>query len=215
MKKYLFFALLFAQSLYSLEQEQGMSEPYISTRTMPVYNHGWFSYENQITLDKFFLEMKPQTVIEVGTWLGSSAIHMAKLLEKGGKLYAVDTWLGSEEHMNHPDFKVLLPNLYLQFLSNVKHHGVATKIIPIRMSSLEAAFALDTIADIIYIDASHDTENVYKDLLAWYPHVRQGGILCGDDWGWNSVSKGVQLAAEELGQTIHFLGNFWYFDPKP
>jgi predicted O-methyltransferase YrrM len=34
------------------------------------------------------------TIIEVGTYMGRSAVHMAKLIPENGKLYAVDTFSG-------------------------------------------------------------------------------------------------------------------------
>lgn len=50
------------------------------------------------------------------------------------------------------------------------------------MRSVEAAKALDVMADLINIDAAHDYKSVKEDILAWYPHLKEGGIMCGDDW---------------------------------
>jgi hypothetical protein len=36
--------------------------------------------------------------------------------------------------------------------------------------------------------------------------------MCGDDWGWESVRKGVIRAAQELGKKIKVDDNFWYFE---
>ena len=102
-----------------------------------------------------------------------------------------------------------LPQLFHIFLSNVKQAGLAKKIVPIRMGSEEAAAALNVQADLIYLDAAHDTESVYKDILLWLPHVKEGGILCGDDWYWDSVKLAVQLAADELNFDIYYSGNFY------
>lgn len=38
------------------------------------------------------------------------------------------------------------------------------------------------LADIVFIDAAHDFENVLRDIRAWWPHVRDGGYLCGHDY---------------------------------
>ena len=98
----------------------------------------------------------------------------------------------------------VLPNLYEYFLSNViqEGQGLTRKIIPVRMDSLSAAQSLEVQADIIYIDASHDSESVYRDLQVWFPHVKPGGILCGDDWGWDTVREGVNRFAQEKGLDI-------------
>lgn len=65
---------------------------------------------------------------------------------------------------------------------------------------------------LIYIDAGHETENVYQDILAWYPHLVSGGVLCGDDWMWESVREGVIRAADVLNLKIIAQGNFWRFE---
>lgn len=39
-----------------------------------------------------------KTIIELGSWLGSSTALMARLLPLGGRIYAVDTFdIGNEE----------------------------------------------------------------------------------------------------------------------
>jgi predicted O-methyltransferase YrrM len=45
--------------------------------------------------------------------------------------------------------------------------------------------------DLVYIDGDHTYEGVVKDLAAWYPKVKKGGIICGDDIGWPGVKKAV------------------------
>ncbi len=52
----------------------------------------------------------------------------------------------------------------------------------LRKTSLEAVkeFA-DESLDFVYIDANHEYTYVLHDILAWYPKVRKGGILAGDD----------------------------------
>ena len=32
------------------------------------------------------------------------------------------------------------------------------------------------------LDVSHDYDNVLADIRAWYPKVKSGGILAGDDY---------------------------------
>jgi len=86
------------------------------------------------------------------------------------------------------------------------------------MTSLEAAQYLSrnlhAPADIVYLDASHDTISVYNDMCAWYPFVEGHGILCGDDWTWKSVRKAVKKFAEKKHLKVHSSGNFWYLTKK-
>lgn len=59
-------------------------------------------------------------------------------------------------------------------------------------SSVNAAKSFpDNYFDYVYIDGAHDEENVYKDVVAWYPKLRMGGIMAGHDWWFKGVQDGV------------------------
>lgn len=182
-----------------------LPEPYSLIKVLPYDDHGWFG--NAVPLDKLIKQFQPKTVIEVGSWLGKSTRFLA---ERVDKVYAVDTWLGSEEapHLRDPR----LDYLYQLFLSNVIHKELTQKIVPVRMKSIEAANALNLKADLIYIDASHDFESVLADIYNWQDHLNEGGLFCGDDWTWKSVAKAVKVAALSLGKKVHVEGNFWWFE---
>lgn len=184
-------------------------EPYRSVKDLPFDGHGWFCNEKMLG---YILQTKqPKKVIEVGSWLGLSTRFIAERIPRDGILYAIDTWKGSQNetvHLEDPRIHCL----YQLFLSNVKHAGLTEKIVPIRMESLEAAEALNVQADLIYIDASHDTESVYKDIIAWSKHIKSDGMICGDDWSWESVRIGVGLAAQQLKRNVRSSENFWWFD---
>ncbi|MGB7978453.1 MAG: class I SAM-dependent methyltransferase [Chlamydiales bacterium] len=171
-------------------------------------------YGNAEPLHELIAKHSVKSVIEVGVFIGKSAMDMAAQLPEDGVLYAVDHFLGSVEHQPgqgawHP----CQPYLYEQFLSNVIHAKLTHKMIPVRMASLEAARVLETTQpDLIYIDASHDTESVYKDLCAWFPLVDGRGILCGDDWLWDSVRAAVERFAKEEKLKIHTADSFWWLE---
>lgn len=180
-------------------------DPYANVEVLPFDPQGW--YGNAKEMGQLFQNNHNiQTVVEVGSWLGASTRHIATLLPNGGKIYAVDTWLGSIEHQGDPR----LPILYQQFLSNVIHTHLTDKIIPVRMESLKAAEYLQGLkVDLVYLDASHDTASVLMDLRAWYPYIQGHGIICGDDWGWDSVKTAVRIFAQENGLKIIHHKNFW------
>lgn len=186
--------------------EKDIPEPYRSINTLPFDGHGWFNNKN--FFEEYFVVRPVKTIIEVGSWLGSSTRFLAKNLPDDGKIYAVDTWLGSVEHANDTH----IAKLFQQFCSNVKHENLTHKIVPIRMKSLEAASALNVIADLIYIDASHEEQDVYEDIMAWSSHLAPNGFMCGDDWNWDSVKRGVLRAALDLDCQARHQLNFWWFE---
>ena len=99
--------------------------------------------------------------------------------------------------------------MYDQFLSNVIHCNLTHVIEPIRMASLDAAKKLHISADLIYIDAAHFENDVYNDIQAWLPKLKKNGVMCGDDWGYQSVQKALSRICNEFGYQIHYDRNFW------
>ncbi len=181
--------------------------PYDKVDLLPFNPHGW--YQNGDSLEPLIKNNHVKVIIEVGSWLGASTRHIAKTLPEDGIVYAVDHWMGSPNEDNSP---YDIANLYQQFLSNVIHENLTHKIVPLRMSSLEAASTLKIRPDLIYIDATHDYENVRADLIHWFPFVKGHGILCGDDYNWGedlSVKRAVDTFALENNLTVHTNGWFW------
>ena len=128
--------------------------------------------------------------VEVGTWKGMSASYMAVEIinsNKKIKFDCVDTWLGSEEHLNPESSffnnKLLEDGdwLYNLFLENVK--PVKNYINIKRGISWEVAKQYeDKSLDFIFIDAAHDYESVLKDLENWYPKLKSSGFIAGHDY---------------------------------
>jgi hypothetical protein len=132
--------------------------------------------------------------VEVGSWRGRSSVYMGVEIINSAKdlfLYCVDTWEGSIENQGHP----LLDGdgLWKEFLQNID--PVSGMVEPMRMTSLMAAEyfkSIDKKFEFVFIDASHDYENVKADIEAWMPLVRDGGVLAGHDYPtWPGVKKAV------------------------
>lgn len=162
-------------------------------------------------VDKAIEEAGPDPIlgIEVGSFLGYSAISFAKKLKQHNpksKLICIDTWLGSPEHYHglksagHNDLSWVngYPTMYHKFISNVILNDVQDIIIPLPFPStigykvLRDVFNnIDVKADFAYIDGSHEEDEVYLDLYYYYQLLRKGGCLCGDDWAWDAVRMDI------------------------
>ena len=69
----------------------------------------------------------------------------------------------------------------------------------IRKNSIEAADQFeDESLDFVFIDASHEYEDVKKDIQIWLPKIKKGGILAGHDYyiGYDYF-PGVKAAVNE------------------
>lgn len=80
--------------------------------------------------------------------------------------------------------------------------GLENNIIPLPQTSINAAIILKTLGikgDIIHIDAGHDFENVYSDLVKYWGLLTEDGVLIGDDFtpGWPGVQRAVKYFCSE------------------
>ena len=178
--------------------------------------HGWFDY---YAFYKNIVNNLPNnlTICEIGSWLGKSTIGMAlinKKYNKKYKIYAIDTWKGSNE-TEHKKIINQLKNknitLYKQFLQNIEIYNVQDNIIPIQKSSMEASlnFKNETV-DVVIIDGSHEYKDVLNDIKTWVPKIKKGGLIIGDDFSktWNGVVKAV---TEYFGNNnFNVYGTIWY-----
>lgn len=156
---------------------------------------------------------QPQLLVEVGSWLGRSAIeaclfYTSQLGWREFTLICVDTWLGSTEHWLRPQSVAVLqphngyPQIYQQFLSQVALAGVSDYVLPLPQTSANGAHLIEALQlqpDWVYLDASHYTSDVLLDMDLYWPLIRPGGVLFGDDWNWPSVRQAVQEYCEIYG----------------
>jgi hypothetical protein len=180
----------------------------------------------------------PTLILEVGTWKGASATHMAELMkrkrsatgepQKDFAIVCIDTWLGGVEHIDSSiqlGFEVKRKrgqlDLYNQFLANVIHTKHQDCIVPFPNTSLIAARFLrqkQIFADMIYIDASHEEDDVYADLTHYWPILRQGGVMFGDDWDAGPLGYGVICAVnrfmKEKQLSFQVQGHKWILTKK-
>lgn len=172
---------------------------------------GWNG--DRLIFPRLIQEYKPQLIIEVGSWMGLSAAHMAQSCQKQEQtketaVICVDTWLGSKEHWRDPELVKHLelvngyPTFHKRFMTNMVNAGVKENVVPVPMpSQIAASYLKDFLikADLIYIDGSHDEKDVYDDLYAYWDLVAPGGLVFGDDWSWDSVANAVKAFSAGVG----------------
>ena len=148
--------------------------------------------------------------VEVGAFLGRSAVFMAVEIINSGKnikFDCIDHWQGSEEHNNNDE--VNLERLYEDFLENIK--PVKGVINPIRANSIEASnlYKLNSL-DFVFIDASHDEASVKDDLAHWMPRVKEDGVIAGDDLNNEGVANAVKWFFDS--EKLDIVGRQWMVD---
>lgn len=82
-----------------------------------------------------------------------------------------------------------------------------------------AEFIPDLSLDFVYIDANHFKQFVLDDIAAWYPKVRNGGIIAGHDYCHYTdieVIQAVDEWCEATGYSINITTkDFWNGHPFP
>lgn len=167
-------------------------DPYVNVVDIGVEVQGWGS--NSHVFKDVISQYHPRLIIEVGTWKGASAINMANIckeLYQGNnfEIVCIDTFLGSFEHWGSPNMHMEIgqngrPILYEKFLCNVCHHNHQDVITPFPIDSYngwKVLQNLNVLADMVYIDAGHDHDQVLQDLLGFCKVLKKGGVLLGDD----------------------------------
>jgi hypothetical protein len=150
----------------------------------------WFTYPNLYSaVVKYFPDYS--NFVEVGSWKGRSGSYMGVEIVNSGKeqmLVCVDIFVGPDEHLNKD-------GLYLEFQKNIEpvNDERPGTIEFIRGKSMDVVDSIkDFSLDFVFIDASHEYEDVKADINAWYMKVKEGGVIAGHDYPyWPGVKKAV------------------------
>jgi predicted O-methyltransferase YrrM len=149
-----------------------------------VDSENWFGYDDLYSLivNKFDTGSH---FVEVGAWKGMSACYMAVEIINSGKnirFDCVDTWdyVDTSNEIDKSQFDELF-NIFSKNIEPVKNN-----INIVKSLSWDGALNYDDNSlDFVFIDAGHDYESVKKDLNAWFPKVKNGGIIAGHDYHYN------------------------------
>ena len=152
----------------------------------------WFDYQ---TVYKNAVEkaQNNSVFVEIGVWKGGSTAFMGVEIVNSNKnirFHAIDTFLGSKEHGNIDDFYDEACNNLAPLISQgvvELHRAHSHKIV--QMFD-------DASIDFLFIDGSHEYEDVKEDLRLWLPKVKSGGTLAGHDY--DPAWPGVQRAVNEV-----------------
>jgi hypothetical protein len=139
------------------------------------------------------------------------------------KLLLVDPWkfdprfadslFGGGSAKSQADMDAVWEKVCHRFASEIAQGVVSIH----RCSSVECAGSVDAeTLDWVYIDGNHTYEFVLEDLRSWYPKVRPGGLVAGDDydrpdaWWDDGVTKAVTEFVQTEAVTVEAIHNHQY-----
>lgn len=152
-----------------------------------------------------------ELVIEFGSWCGRSAT--ALLAAK--KLVCVDHWRGSHEH------KHIMEGLdvYAEFTKRFKGEITSGHLVVERGDLRDETFAaqLDgkyrSLADMVFVDASHLRADVRSDIVLADALVKPGGVVAGHDYR-NPLHTDVTGVVDEfmalVGAKLSVVAGIWW-----
>ncbi|MBA4096685.1 MAG: hypothetical protein C0484_07950 [Rhodospirillum sp.] len=126
----------------------------------------------------------PLAVLEIGSWEGRSAIFFLQYLRRC-HITCIDTFAGSPEHFQDPEWQAALPHIEQRFDSNLAEFGERVeKLKDTSARALAGLQAEDRRFDIVFVDGSHRSADVELDATLSWPMVREGGLVIFDDYEW-------------------------------
>lgn len=172
--------------------------------------HGWTYEDKSRYMFDVVLETKPSLVVEVGVWLGLSlsSFCAASLITKT-KVVAIDPWSAvamaeNGYNANLGSSQEELDKIAIDFKENFKAKGLDENMSIIRKTSLDASFDfLDESVDILHLDGAHTEWDSSRDLIAWTPKIKTGGLFIMDDANWNEMQLCQTLALKKYEHVMY------------
>lgn len=140
---------------------------------------------------------KEMKVVEIGVRSGQSS-HF--FLAMGCFVYMVDPWAAYDEYLESAYYR--FEEDYEVALGRAANYPGKYKIIRKKSTDVSLDDVPDFL-DLVYIDGNHSYKYVTLDINKWWPKIKQGGYLTGDDWRQDEVRHAVsdklfELASENI-----------------
>ena len=142
---------------------------------------GWLALDEAWALHERARFSDEPLVVEIGAYVGRSAIAMALgMMERGdGKVVSIDP--GDMEE-----------GQYDRLLLNLKRAGVSDVVDPIRGYSHEARPSVrEGTVGFLFIDGSHEYEDVLRDIDDWTPTLSDRAWVAFNDPFWPGVGRAL------------------------
>ena len=199
---------------------------------------GLLKYLNELEMPVKFAEIRANEVLErlpvegpnmlkgaeIGVFVGDMSKYL--LARPDITLMMVDSWNSehTEDYVKSGDFHSDLTqeeqDRYYEMARNaVRFAGDRAALV--KSDSVNAAELVDDGSlDFVFIDADHSYEGCKKDLNAWFPKIKSGGLFSGHDYNNTEFPDfGVKQAVDEFvaskGLVLALGDNFTWFVTLP
>ena len=176
-----------------------------------------FNNAKNVQLFKHVAESKPRVIVELGSYLGQSALFWLELNPEA-IVICIDHWGGLSGWVPDTLPKDLQEDnfpLFETFLVNLWDHR--DRVIPIQADTTLGLSTLDSYGvspDVIYLDADHEYASVREEIRLcrkFFP----GATLCGDDFDDPNFPGVVKAVLDSALPNLMSNGRCWLSAPMP
>ena len=131
-------------------------------------------------------------VVEIGAYLGSTTVFMAKVLQHLGHkvpILSIDPFERVAPNRTNPQ------GVYASYLQKVREHKFDDVCLPLVAFSKDASPVVPDTIGLLVVDGGHEYEVVSRDLHDYAPKVLPGGFIFIDDY--IGAYPGVTRAVDE------------------
>lgn len=161
---------------------------------------GWFTDAEGVEYLRQVRRFEKPRVAELGTYKGRSASFIAEWVHRrGGTLFCVDLWNCE-------------PSVWEDFEWWMNAAGLRHCVCTLRLDTAEAASVFaDGEFDLVMHDAEQSYDAIKREIQAWRPKVRTGGIMMGHDYTKaHNNYPGVRRAVNEIfGDKVRSAESLW------
>jgi hypothetical protein len=167
---------------------------------------GWMTRDQAARLwDRASALAPGDTIVEIGSFHGRSAIVLATAAPQGVRIFTIDPHGGNDRGPHEFEgFEEEAEQDHKIFVNNLEQAGVRERITHLRKYSHDAVGDIPATVELLYIDGAHRYAPALDDIRRYRDHVALGGTLlihdCYSAWG-------LTLA---LFQTMALTGRFRY-----
>jgi hypothetical protein len=173
---------------------------------------GWFDFPD-LYRETVARARRGAHFVETGVYMGKSTAFMAVEAANSGKditFDAIDVFLGIPQEQwvglecglfNYRDQEAARQDGTLEAAVRRKLRPADGLVNLINADGVDAASRYaDESLDFVFLDDDHSTPHVQRELAAWWPKIKPGGVLAGHDFDWPSVRQAVTRWATKTGR---------------
>jgi hypothetical protein len=182
---------------HNTSYNQRLKYNYEPTNIYSPKTHSYYGSVSQVLhlIDK----QKELVVAEIGVFRGESTLSLFNYCDIK-KIYLIDPFnkeIADSFNPNDGTNRNINDSLFEETKSKLSNY--LDRIVFLKETSDEAVNKINNEElDFLFIDGCHTYECVYKDLMYYYPKVKSGGIISGDDFSNKFQGFGIIEAVNDV-----------------